>query len=80
MDAKLVVGEILDTGLKLSTEKDRIKNIFVKSGVKVTGDMKVEGVDGDAISVLKKLMDNFAMRHSQYSVAVSLNNIEVVAY
>ena len=58
MDAKLVVGEILDTGLKLSTEKDRIKNIFVKSGVKVTGDMKVEGVDGDAISVLKKLMDN----------------------
>ncbi|MBI3582536.1 MAG: hypothetical protein HY096_01130 [Nitrospinae bacterium] len=58
MDAKLVVGEILDTGLKLSTEKDRIKNIFVKSGVKVTGDMKVEGVDGDAINVLKKLMDN----------------------
>ena len=58
MDAKLVVGEILDMGLKLSTEKDRIKNIFVKSGVKVTGDMKVEGVDGDAISVLKKLMDN----------------------
>jgi hypothetical protein len=58
MDAKLVVGEILDTGLKLSTEKDRIKNIFVKSGVGVTGDMKVDRIDGDPMVVLKKLMDN----------------------
>ncbi len=58
MDAKSVIGEILDTGLKLSTEKDRIKDIFVKSGIIVTGDMKVGGVNGDPLAALKKLMDS----------------------
>lgn len=58
MDTKSAIEEILNTSLKLSTEKERIRNIFVKSGIKVTGDMKVGGMDGDIYDVLRKLMEN----------------------
>jgi len=58
MDAKDVIAEILDTAQKVSTEKDKIKAIFEKSGVTVSGDMKVGGVNGDALAVLKNLMSN----------------------
>lgn len=60
MNPKAVIEEILDTAQKLSLEKDRIRNIFTKSGVVLDGGMKVSAVSGDPLAVLKALMDNLA--------------------
>ncbi|MBF0274438.1 MAG: hypothetical protein HQK84_04310 [Nitrospinae bacterium] len=59
MDPKLVIAEILETAFKLSMEKDKIKEIFEKSGVTIS-DNKAVGVNGDSMDVLKQLMTNLS--------------------
>lgn len=59
MDSKDVISEILETSFKLSMEKDRILEIFKKSGVVIDGE-EVVGVDGEAKTVLKSLMENLS--------------------
>lgn len=58
MNPKQVIQEMLDAAQKLSSEKDRIRGIFQKSGVVVDVNLRVSAVDGDPMAVLKVLMDN----------------------
>ncbi len=60
MEAKEVIEQILETALQVSSEKDRLKAIFEKSGISISDDMKVSGINGDSIAVMATLMSNLA--------------------
>lgn len=57
-DIKELMNNILDTALKVSTEKSRISAAFRKSGVEVTEEMKVGEITGDPQEALTALMSN----------------------
>lgn len=58
MEPEIVLQDILDMAQKVSVEANRIKNIFEKSGIPVSDDMKIGDTKGNGMILLKNLMNN----------------------
>ena len=57
-----VIASMLETSLKLSLERERIRGIFTRTGILVSDEFGVTGVkkDHDPLMVLRELMDNLS--------------------
>lgn len=55
-----IFNKILETAMRVSSERERIKSIFEKSGITLNQDMRVKEIEGDHMETLLKLMTNLS--------------------
>jgi len=55
-----IFNGILETAMRVSTENERIRSIFERSGVILNDDMTVKEIEGDPMNTLSVLMSNLS--------------------
>ncbi|MDH5541516.1 MAG: hypothetical protein OEY64_00990 [Nitrospinota bacterium] len=55
-----IFNDILITAMRVSTENERIRSIFERSGVILNDDMTVKEIEGDPMNTLSVLMSNLS--------------------